>query len=801
MSPLANRAISAASAKAVLTSRPQLRGDAVLGAVQRRGPSTSHQVRVLGTGTSVEIGPREYFVLSRLDGRRSLGEIGAVYEREFGKVLGPAQWGQLLGLLHRHGLLAAEEAAREEGSRTGAGAAAGTGSEAGTGPGVAADRRRGGFSQDAPWTRVGLAHDIRLVQAPNALLEGLLRSLRPVFWRVVAWPLLAAMVSMLALLGTRLNQLWTQTTDAFQHPGALLAVAAGFWVIAALHELAHGVAARRYAVPVREIGVRWLPPLAMPYCRTDSYLFLPGRLAQVVIAGAGVFAELLVLIPAFATWWWWPPGGEVEQALAALLLLVSAHALLNLVPAPPLDGYRMLSHALGLRDYAQHSGIFVALLLRRDPLIRRYPTKARAAYAGYAALSLLTLVALVGGLAIAAHTWFGGWRGVATTAVLALAAVALIALTLAVRVRRRRTADAAHRQVHDVDPTAVGGAPVSSQSPRAPKPPEPHPVESAPVRGRAIELVGVVKKYGELKAVDDVTLSVLTGEFLGLLGPNGAGKSTLVEVAVGLRQADAGAVSVLGESPWPRRPSLLPRIGVQTQSAAFFVRLTASEHLRTVAALYGLGSDAAEQALRLVGLEASADIRAEALSGGQRQRLAIATALVHDPELIFLDEPTASLDPQARRELWSVLRDLNSAGRTVVYTTHHLDEAEALCTRVAIMAHGRVVAEGAPYELIEHAVLPTRLVVPRGTLPIELARRLPRVSSAIYEGATTVIETHDSAAVLAELETMGIGRGVQTRPPTLEDVYLARIGMPKLDSHELDSSGHDSRHHGSERSS
>ncbi|OSC56280.1 ABC transporter, partial [Streptomyces sp. BF-3] len=192
-------------------------------------------------------------------------------------------------------------------------------------------------------------------------------------------------------------------------------------------------------------------------------------------------------------------------------------------------------------------------------------------------------------------------------------------------------------------------------------------------------------------------------------GPNGAGKTTLVEIMEGQRRADSGTVAVLGVSPWPRNTALLPRLGVQTQASAFFVRLTAREHLATVAALYRCDAAAAERTLASVGLTEQGDTRVDDLSGGQRQRLAIASALVHEPELIFLDEPTAALDPQARRSLWQVeptaaldpqarrslwqvLRDLKGQGRTIVYTTHHLDEAEALCDRVAIMVAGRVAA-------------------------------------------------------------------------------------------------------------
>jgi len=213
-----------------------------------------------------------------------------------------------------------------------------------------------------------------------------------------------------------------------------------------------------------------------------------------------------------------------------------------------------------------------------------------------------------------------------------------------------------------------------------------------------IQIEDLRKRYGARQAVDGVTLSVNEGEFFGLLGPNGAGKSTLVEIVEGLRRADSGTVRVFGESPWPRDLDLLARLGIQTQSSSFFVRHTAQEHLRRVAALHRVSRDRADEVLRLVGLEDSANTRVEKLSGGQRQRLAIASALTHDPELLFLDEPTAALDPLARKQLWGLLKSLAD---TIVYTTHHLDEAEALCDRVAIIRSGRIVAVDTPAGLCE----------------------------------------------------------------------------------------------------
>ncbi len=300
------------------------------------------------------------------------------------------------------------------------------------------------------------------------------------------------------------------------------------------------------------------------------------------------------------------------------------------------------------------------------------------------------------------------------------------------------------------------------------------PAEGAPEP--AVVLEDVHKRYGDVRAVDGVSLRVGRGEFFGLLGPNGAGKTTVVEIMEGLRRADGGTVRVLGHRPWPRDVRLLPRLGVQTQASAFFVRLTAREHLRTVAALYGTDRARAESTLAAVGLTEHGDVRVDDLSGGQRQRLAIAAALVHDPELIFLDEPTASLDPQARRDLWEVLRDLKGAGRTIVYTTHHLDEAEELCDRVAIMVRGRITALDTPYRLITAGATTTRLLVPAERLPLPTARSLPGVLNVTTDGDVVVLETEDSGPLLAAVAEVAGLEGVRTRTPSLEDVYLQLTG-------------------------
>ncbi|GAA1365842.1 ABC transporter ATP-binding protein [Catellatospora chokoriensis] len=292
----------------------------------------------------------------------------------------------------------------------------------------------------------------------------------------------------------------------------------------------------------------------------------------------------------------------------------------------------------------------------------------------------------------------------------------------------------------------------------------------------AIVIDGVSKSYGDVHAVQGVSLSIGQGEFFGILGPNGAGKTTLIEIVEGLRDPDAGRVSIFGLSPHPRNLALLPRMGVQTQKSAFFTRLTAREHLETVAALYGKDAAAAQRALTVVGLDGSANVRVTDVSGGQRQRLAIASALVHDPEVIFLDEPTAALDPQARRDLWKLLRELKAAGKTIVYTTHHLDEAEALCDRVAIVVAGKVVSLGSPHQLVNDSGLPTRLLVAVDRITVEQARAIHGVDSVTVEGGSVVISSRNAAKVLSAVAEVAGLDGVQTRTATLEDVYLELTG-------------------------
>lgn len=289
----------------------------------------------------------------------------------------------------------------------------------------------------------------------------------------------------------------------------------------------------------------------------------------------------------------------------------------------------------------------------------------------------------------------------------------------------------------------------------------------------AIEVSDVALAYGDIRAVDGVSFEVAEGEFFGLVGPNGAGKTTTLEMVEGLRKPDAGRITVLGERPWPRNAALLPRIGVQLQASSFFERLTAREQIRTFASFYAVPATRADEWLERVGLVEKADSRVEDLSGGQTQRLSIACALVHHPDVVFLDEPTASLDPQARRNLWDLLSGLNDSGRTVVLTTHHLDEAEALCDRVGIMDHGHLLQLDSPKALIRGLDAPTRITVAASDGAIG---QFAGIEERVPGPDGVVLTTHQPAVVLQELALAGLLDGVSVTTGTLEDVFLAVTG-------------------------
>ncbi|MGW1158644.1 ATP-binding cassette domain-containing protein [Streptomyces sp. NPDC002519] len=771
---------------AFLSARPRVRPDVVAGPSLVRGPARIHLLKDPRSGQRLEVGPREHFLITRLDGSRTLAEIGREYAGEFGARLGEAQWGQMLRLLHGRGLL--------------------DGAPVPTAPPAAAPsgRRPNGV----------LAGRTRLVADAPALMDRLHRATAPARRPAVLIVLTALAVALLAAVAVQAGTLWRQTEQTARQPVLLLAIGCVLWCSLALHELAHGLFARAWGGRVTEIGLRWILGATYLYCEVEDVQFLGSRARKVATACAGAFANLLFLVPFALVWALLPPGAQARPALGALLLLGAVSAVANLLPLPPLDGYKALGHALGVTGLAAGSRTFLALavraLLRRDRATAAYPPRLRLLYGGFALLTAVQSAALLAlsGAALhavlpddlAALAW---WLPPALLgAVLLLWALGALGRTL----RARRTPpsaavgpESAERPdgpgrrpavppIHPSGPSAPAEA-GTGRAPRAPDPSDharkgkmsgPDSETAAAQGGTATETVvvvdGVTKRYGEVPALDGVSLTVRSGEFFGILGPNGAGKTTLVEIVEGLREADSGTVTVLGASPWPRDTALLARIGVQTQASAFFARLTAGEHLRTVAALYGMDPAAARTALERVGLTEKENARVDHLSGGQRQRLAVATALLHEPELIFLDEPTAALDPEARRELWDLLRSLRSEGRTIICTTHYLDEAEALCDRVAIIARGRVVALDTPRNLIRSLAAPARLLLPAAELSPEAARALDGVDRATVEGDELVIETTAANHVLTALGDLVDIETVTVRTATLEDAYLTLTG-------------------------
>jgi ABC-2 type transport system ATP-binding protein len=299
-----------------------------------------------------------------------------------------------------------------------------------------------------------------------------------------------------------------------------------------------------------------------------------------------------------------------------------------------------------------------------------------------------------------------------------------------------------------------------------------------------IEIHGLVKRYGDFVAVGGVDLTVYRNEIFGILGPNGAGKTTTLEMVEGLREPDAGSVVVAGIDV-ARDPTAVKRIiGVQLQTTALFDHLTVRELIELFAALYGVRASQTrvDELIGLVTLEEKAGARVNQLSGGQKQRLSIALAMVNDPVILFLDEPTTGLDPQARRNLWDVIRALRGAGKTIVLTTHYMEEAEVLCDRLAIMDHGQIIAQDTPRALIQ-SLDQAATIRARMDRDVDLSalEQLPGVTSATVDGDQLELHTNDLAGTLAALLSLAGRLGLRldnlsTASATLEDVFLAYTG-------------------------
>ena len=293
----------------------------------------------------------------------------------------------------------------------------------------------------------------------------------------------------------------------------------------------------------------------------------------------------------------------------------------------------------------------------------------------------------------------------------------------------------------------------------------------------SIEVTKLVKEYGSLRAVDGIDCEVRAGEVFSFLGPNGAGKTTTVEILEGLRPRSSGEVRVLGFDPWTQLDALRRRIGVIPQDFHFFPKLTPREAVRLYASLFSVKTDA-DELLARVELSDKADDHYDTLSGGQHQKLGVALALVNDPELCFLDEPTTGLDPRARRSIWDVIRRLREEGRTVFLTTHYLDEAQKLSDRIAIINKGHIIATGSPDEIIARYGRPERLRIVGDP---KLAERLTTLGlQVIRDGDAVEVALGSKADALRILETVAASglqwTGFSTRVDTLEDVFIQMVG-------------------------
>jgi ABC-2 type transport system ATP-binding protein len=306
---------------------------------------------------------------------------------------------------------------------------------------------------------------------------------------------------------------------------------------------------------------------------------------------------------------------------------------------------------------------------------------------------------------------------------------------------------------------------------------------TASAGGLAVHCRGLVKRYdGGVLAVDGLDLDVRAGECFGLLGPNGAGKTTTVEILEGLLKPTEGRVEILGLA-WASHERLLrERIGVSLQETHLFERLSVAEIVTMFRSFFAKGLDP-DDVLRMVSLEEKKNAWYDKLSGGQKQRLAVACALVGDPELVFLDEPTTGLDPQSRLQLWDVIESYKRSGRTVLLTTHYMDEAERLCDRVGIIDHGKTIALGSPRELI--ASLGSQevieLTLSRGALDQHAVTALPGIRGVrrVADGfALAVDPLHVALPVLIDhLRAVGLSlERLSTRHATLEDVFVAHTG-------------------------
>jgi ABC-2 type transport system ATP-binding protein len=301
----------------------------------------------------------------------------------------------------------------------------------------------------------------------------------------------------------------------------------------------------------------------------------------------------------------------------------------------------------------------------------------------------------------------------------------------------------------------------------------------------AIAVTDLRKQYGATKAVDGISFDVREGEVFGMLGPNGAGKSTTIEMIEGLRKPDGGTVTVLGLSQPRDAQAIKDHIGVQLQTTGLYPQLTVTEVLNLFRTFFpGRRTLSTDELIKLVDLEEKRNTRSKQLSGGQRQRLSVALALINDPELVFLDEPTTGMDPQARRQVWDVINGLRGRGKTILLTTHYMEEAQHLCDRVAIMDHGRILELDTPAGMVRRHFQEVAIEFQDGSSDLAVYRGLPGVTDAKLEGGRITLYSSDAPQTMAALLSRQMGgefRDLNVRGATLEDVFLKLTGRALRD--------------------
>ncbi|MBE0479923.1 MAG: ABC transporter ATP-binding protein [Dehalococcoidia bacterium] len=301
--------------------------------------------------------------------------------------------------------------------------------------------------------------------------------------------------------------------------------------------------------------------------------------------------------------------------------------------------------------------------------------------------------------------------------------------------------------------------------------------------GSVVAVENLIKCYGEVRAVDDISFRVMRGEVFGMLGPNGAGKTTTVEIIEGLRTADSGNVSVLGLDVSRVPAKIKQRIGVQLQAPSLLPLLSVQEMLGLFGRFYRTRLQI-DHLLELLSLTESRKTLVRNLSGGQQQRLSVALALVNDPDIAFLDEPTTGLDPQARRGLWTVIEEMRAKGKTIFLTTHYMEEAERLCDRVAVIDHGKIIALNSPSALIDSYFEETAIQFEMEPAPLqEDLTGLKGATSVAIEGSEVIVYSVDIPATMAAILAFAGERGMRgglrnlsVRRATLEDVFLKLTG-------------------------